>query len=610
MRAANDIVDVVGQVVHLKRQGANYFGLCPFHGEKTPSFSVSPAKQIYYCFGCHKGGNVISFVMEYEHCTFQEAVVSLSERAGIRLPEMQYSEEMRREEERRRTLLEINKEAAVYYYRLLRSPRGSTGMEYLSARKLTQETMQRFGLGYADGRNSDLVAYLRGKGFADDLIRDSGLAAFDEKRGLHDKFWNRVMFPIMDIRNRVIGFGGRVMGDGKPKYLNSPETVIFDKGRNLYAMNFAKQSRADHFILCEGYMDVISMHQAGFTQAVASLGTSFTDGQAQLLKRYAKEGNRYIILSYDSDAAGVNAALRNHGVLQRAGLRTKVLNLRPHKDPDEFIKAEGADAFTERLSQAENTFFFELRQMESRYDMKDPGGRTDFARAAAKMLGQFDDDLERENYIRSVAQKYFIDENTLRKMTASYTDAGQELPKIRQPLPTTRAGRESNGAGAGAPREDGALLQQQFLLTWLTEYPGAYPAVARFIRPEDFSEGLYRQAAEKIFGDLEAGRTPSPASVISMFTDGDEQAKAASLFEAKAEPEDENGKPLRTAEEREKALRDIVYRVKQASVARMTRAPGGGESPGSPGSGTDFLAKVIGGKKQLEEIRKTRFPAD
>ncbi|MFA6847869.1 MAG: DNA primase, partial [Lachnospiraceae bacterium] len=315
VRSSNDIVDVVGSYVHLKKQGANYFGLCPFHNEKSPSFSVSPDKQIFYCFGCGAGGNVITFLMKYENYTFQEAMQALADRAGIKLPEADYSEEMKKKEEHRKMLFAVNKETATYYFKLLRSPKGATGLKYLTDRKLTSDTMNMFGLGYADGAGSDLVKHLRAVGFSDDVILEAGVAAHDERKGLHDKFWNRVMFPIMDVNNRVIGFGGRVMGDGKPKYLNSPETPIFDKGRNLYGLNLAKRSRKDQYILCEGYMDVIAMHQAGFTQAVASLGTSFTSGQAGILKKYVNG----VLLSYDSDEAGVKAALRNNGILKEGG---------------------------------------------------------------------------------------------------------------------------------------------------------------------------------------------------------------------------------------------------------------------------------------------------
>ena len=313
VRTRNDIVEVISGYVRLQKKGSNYFGLCPFHNEKSPSFSVSPGKQMYYCFGCGAGGNVITFLMEYENQTFPEAVRTLAQRAGIALPEADDSKEARQADSRRAKLLEINKEAAKYFYYQLRTERGSVGMEYLRKRELSDETMNHFGLGYANKYSNDLIQYLKSKGYSEDLIRDAGLCNVDEKHGMYDKFWNRVMFPIQDINHRVIGFGGRVMGDGKPKYLNSPETEIFDKSRNLYGLNFARTSRKGNVILCEGYMDVIAMHQAGFTQAVASLGTAFTSGQASLLRRYANE----ILLSYDSDGAGVNAALRNGWIMRR-----------------------------------------------------------------------------------------------------------------------------------------------------------------------------------------------------------------------------------------------------------------------------------------------------
>lgn len=352
VRTRNDIVEVISGYVRLQKKGSNYFGLCPFHNEKSPSFSVSPGKQMYYCFGCGAGGNVITFLMEYENQTFPEAVRTLAQRAGIALPEADDSKEARQADSRRAKLLEINKEAAKYFYYQLRTERGSVGMEYLRKRELSDETMNHFGLGYANKYSNDLIQYLKSKGYSEDLIRDAGLCNVDEKHGMYDKFWNRVMFPIQDINHRVIGFGGRVMGDGKPKYLNSPETEIFDKSRNLYGLNFARTSRKGNVILCEGYMDVIAMHQAGFTQAVASLGTAFTSGQASLLRRYANE----ILLSYDSDGAGVNAALRAIGILKEAGMTGRVINLEPYKDPDEFIKALGGEEFQKRLDHAENSF--------------------------------------------------------------------------------------------------------------------------------------------------------------------------------------------------------------------------------------------------------------
>ena len=334
VRTKNDIVDVVSQYVKLTRKGSSYFGLCPFHNEKTPSFSVTPAKQMYYCFGCGAGGNVFNFVMEYENYTFGEALSYLAQRAGVELPKIEYSREAKEKAERKALLLEINKKAAQYFYYQLRREGGKSAYQYLTGRGLSEETIKKFGLGYSDKYSDDLYKYMKAKGYSDELLRESGLFNADERRGMYDKFWNRVIFPIMDVNNRVIGFGGRVMGDGKPKYLNSPETKIFDKSRNLYGLNVARTTRKNYLILCEGYMDVISMHQAGFTNAVASLGTALTSGHASLLKRYTQE----VLLLYDSDEAGIRASLRAIPILREAGVNAKVVSLKPYKDPDEFIK--------------------------------------------------------------------------------------------------------------------------------------------------------------------------------------------------------------------------------------------------------------------------------
>ncbi|WP_130836577.1 DNA primase [Lachnoclostridium sp. Marseille-P6806] len=579
VRAGNDIVDVVGSYVHLKKQGANYFGLCPFHNEKSPSFSVSADKQIFYCFGCGAGGNVITFLMKYENYSFQEAVKALAERAGIRLPEAEYGEEAKKREQHRRELFDINREAATYYYRMLRSPRGAAGMRYLEGRGLTAETIHRFGLGFADGSGSDLVAFLRKKGFPDDSILESGVAAYDEKRGLHDKFWNRVMFPIMDVNSRVIGFGGRVMGDGKPKYLNSPETPIFDKGRNLYGLHLAKRSRTEQFILCEGYMDVIAMHQAGFPQAVASLGTAFTSGQASILKRYAKE----ILLSYDSDEAGMRAALRNNGILREAALRSRVLDLRPYKDPDEFMKNLGADEFRKRIDAAENSFFYELRMLERNFAMDDPAGRTDFCREAAKRLGVFEDEIERDNYIEAVAARYFIDKGSLRRMVGSYTEAGELIRAPERPKPA--APRKKEG---GITPETRA---QAWLLTWMAEDRAVFAQVSRYIRPEDFAEGIPRTVAERFYADPKPG---SIAAIISVFPEESEQNRAATLFNSRFElPEGR--------ENQEKALHDVVLSVKQSSGRRRAA-----ELAGDPNA----LQEIIRSKKELEELKTAVFCID
>ena len=577
VRTRNDIVEVISGYVRLQKKGSNYFGLCPFHNEKSPSFSVSPGKQMYYCFGCGAGGNVITFLMEYENQTFPEAVRTLAQRAGIALPEADDSKEARQADSRRAKLLEINKEAAKYFYYQLRTERGSVGMEYLRKRELSDETMNHFGLGYANKYSNDLIQYLKSKGYSEDLIRDAGLCNVDEKHGMYDKFWNRVMFPIQDINHRVIGFGGRVMGDGKPKYLNSPETEIFDKSRNLYGLNFARTSRKGNVILCEGYMDVIAMHQAGFTQAVASLGTAFTSGQASLLRRYANE----ILLSYDSDGAGVNAALRAIGILKEAGMTGRVINLEPYKDPDEFIKALGGEEFQKRLDHAENSFFFELRQLQKNYDLSDPEQKTAFHREIARKLCTFSEEVERENYIEAVAQKYHIGFENLRRLVGTY--AAQT--GLAQPVIRPKSGVQKKNTAA-----EGIKNSKKLLLTWLVEQPQLYRQISKYISPKDFTEGLYEKVADRLFEELEQGNI-NPASIISMFEEEEDQREAASLFHTKLER-------LESTAEQEKALHDIVCAVKRNSYERD-----------SAQLGTDVAAlnRVIAGKKQLEELAKTHI---
>lgn len=577
VRTRNDIVEVISGYVRLQKKGSNYFGLCPFHNEKSPSFSVSPGKQMYYCFGCGAGGNVITFLMEYENQTFPEAVRTLAQRAGIALPEADDSKEARQADSRRAKLLEINKEAAKYFYYQLRTERGSVGMEYLRKRELSDETMNHFGLGYANKYSNDLIQYLKSKGYSEDLIRDAGLCNVDEKHGMYDKFWNRVMFPIQDINHRVIGFGGRVMGDGKPKYLNSPETEIFDKSWNLYGLNFARTSRKGNVILCEGYMDVIAMHQAGFTQAVASLGTAFTSGQASLLRRYANE----ILLSYDSDGAGVNAALRAIGILKEAGMTGRVINLEPYKDPDEFIKALGGEEFQKRLDHAENSFFFELRQLQKNYDLSDPEQKTAFHREIARKLCTFSEEVERENYIEAVAQKYHIGFENLRRLVGTY--AAQT--GLAQPVIRPKSGVQKKNTAA-----EGIKNSQKLLLTWLVEQPQLYRQISKYISPKDFTEGLYEKVADRLFEELEQGNI-NPASIISMFEEEEDQREAASLFHTKLER-------LESTAEQEKALHDIVCAVKRNSYERD-----------SAQLGTDVAAlnRVIAGKKQLEELAKTHI---
>jgi len=577
IRSKNDIVGVVSGYMRLQKKGSNYWGCCPFHNEKTPSFSVNGNKQMYHCFGCGAGGNVFTFVMNYENYSFPEAVKMLADKAGVQIPEPEYSEEAKRKETRRMRLLDVNKEAAKFFYYQLRSPRGEIGLQYLKKRQLSDETIHKFGLGYAGKNGAELVRYLREKGFDDALIKEAGLASYSEKFGLVSQFWNRVMYPIQDSNHRVIGFGGRVMGEGEPKYLNSPETPVFDKRRNLYGLNFARTARNGNMILCEGYMDVIAMHQAGFTQAVASLGTAFTPEQANLLRRYTDQ----VFLAYDSDGAGTKAALRAIGILRDAGLTGKVINMKPYKDPDEFMKALGKEAFEERIKQAENSFFFEIRILEGQFDMADPESKTKFHREIARKLCEFSEEVERDNYLQAVAEKYFIGIENLRKLVASY--AAQT--GLAKPVERPKSGVQSKPGP-----EENAKRAQRLLITWITDEPALYGKIKKYISAKDFTDDLYRMVAERLFGDLEQDIF-NPAGIISTFEDEEEQREAAALFNT-------NLPKLETLQEREKAFRDILLAVKKNSYEYYM---------GQMGSDMTALTQAIEGKKALEELAKTHI---
>lgn len=575
VRSANDIVNVISDYVRLQKKGSTHFGLCPFHNEKTPSFSVSQNKQMYYCFGCGAGGNVITFLMQYESYTFQEALQALAQRAGIELPKEEMSGRARQEADKRARILEANKTAAKYFYAQLRMEQGKNGMQYFERRGLSKEILKKFGLGYANKFSDDLYKYLRKQGYEDELLRDTGLVTIDEQRGGHDKFWNRVMFPIMDVNNRVIGFGGRVMGEGEPKYLNSPETMIFDKSRNLYGLNFARSSRRHYMLLCEGYMDVIALYQAGFDNAVASLGTAFTAGHANLLKRYTKE----VYCTFDSDGAGIRAALRAIPILKEAGITAKIVRMTPYKDPDEFIKAKGADAYQERIDGAQNSFLFEIEVLEQEYDLGDPEGKTAFYNAVARKILEFEEDLERDNYIEAVAKKYQIGFGNFRKLV------------IHQ---GTRAGltRESRSLKSGISekkkKEDGMKQSQKLMLTWLIEEPELFNRISPYLGPEDFTEDLYRQAAEMVFSQCQKGKL-NPAGIISMFTEEEQQREIAALFNARLQE-------IVTPAEKEKALRETILRLKENSINYRSKHLEATDMEG--------LQKLIADKKEMEDMRK------
>ena len=575
VRARSDIVDVISQYVKLQKKGSSYFGLCPFHNEKSPSFSVNRDKQMYYCFGCGAGGDAYAFLMEYENYSFPEAVQHLAQQAGVELPVVEESREDRARRDHKSMLLGIQKQAAGYYHYQLKQDCGAQARAYLDSRRLTVETIHQFGLGYAEKTGAGLYRYLKGKGYSDELLRDSGLFQVDERRGMYDKFWNRVIFPITDVQNRVIGFGGRVMGDGKPKYLNSPETKIFDKGRNLYGVSRARSSRRRNIIICEGYMDVIAMHQAGFTNAVASLGTALTTGHASLLKRYTEE----VLLIYDSDEAGVKAALRGIPLLRAAGLHARVVNLSPHKDPDEFIKNEGPEKFQERLDGAQNSFMFQIQMLEREHDLSDPQGKTDFYRAVAQRLLEFTQDLERDNYIEAVARQYSIAKEQLHKMVNSLalTGAGvPKSPKIRTTSETSRKKAEGESARERA---------QKLMLAWMVEQPQIFGQISAYLKPEDFTTPTYRKAASLLYEQQEREGTFTPVRVWDQFEDEEERKKVASVLNGDLPAELHRGEG--------KALTDTLLRILEDSLQEQRK----NLKPGDIKGLQENMDKEIGLKK-------------
>ncbi len=485
---------------------------------------------------------------------------------------MEYSKEARRQADQKSRLLEIHKKAARFFYYQLKQESGRDAYAYLRSRALSEDTIRRFGLGYSSKYNGQLYSYLKKEGYPDELLKDSGLITMDEKRGAYDKFWNRVMFPIMDGNNRVIGFGGRVMGDGKPKYLNSPETKIFDKSRNLYGLNFARSARKSNMIICEGYMDVIALHQAGFNQAVASLGTALTAQQSLLLKRYTQE----VLLTYDSDEAGTKAALRAIPILKEAGLSVRVLNLKPYKDPDEFIKALGTEAFQERIEKAQSSFLFEIEVLERNFNLKDPAGKTAFFDQMARKLLGFSDELERNNYIETLSEQYHISYETLRKKVNTLGITLGGVPPVERPRDVSARKKE---------KADGSEVSQKLLLTWMISDPVYFREIRRYVEPEDFTVPMYARIAGMLYEQQKEGAL-NPARIIGAFEDTQEQRQAAGVFNAVLKVE--------TREEMEKALRETIYKVCKNGLEKEAKELDPADMTG--------LQRVVQRRRQLEKL--------
>lgn len=558
VRSRNDIVDLIGSYVNLKKKGSTYSACCPFHHEKTPSFHVSREKQMYHCFGCGVGGNVYTFLMEHENFSFPEAVEALAERAGIKLPEQSMSPEAKKQADAKNMIKDMNKLAAGYFHFMLKSERGKKAMDYLKKRGLTDETIVKFGLGYSDIYRDDLYKYIKSKGYSDADLKDSGLVRFDDKYGGSDKFWNRVMFPIIDVNNRVIGFGGRVMGEGEPKYLNTQETPVFDKSRNLYGLNLAKKSKRSGIIFCEGYMDVISMHQAGFDNAVASLGTALTVGQVNLIKRYTD----HVYLAYDSDGAGTKAALRALEIMREFEMPARVISLKPYKDPDELIQAEGKEEFEKRIEKAVSGTMFEIQILSNRYNQEDPQERTQFQKEAAKRLSLIMDPLERGNYIESVAKQYNIDVGSLKETVTKFGVAG--MNRIDTTVFQQRRERKS-------PEEEKAnrqLKTERLLISWMINENSLFDTLKDVISPKDFFEPVYHDIVEKLFEQYERDGKVTPASIMNHYQSSEEHQKVSFIMQQDFDMEISPG-------EKSKVVTDLVKSIKRKSLEYQLEAAKG-----------------------------------
>ncbi len=541
IRSGNDIVDVIGQYVKLKRSGSSYVGLCPFHNEKTPSFHVNHDGQYFHCFGCGVGGDVIGFMMKYGNYSYLDALKVLAERINYILPEGEMSADIVKKRELKQNLYEIHKIAARFYYEQLLSDNGKIAAEYLDKREVKLGTRRKFGLGYSPVAKGALYENLKSKGFSEETILKSGLVYKRDNGAYYDKFFNRLMFPIIDVYGNIIGFGGRVLGDGQPKYLNSPETEIFNKSRNLYNLNNAKNSRVREFILVEGYMDAIAIYQAGFPNVVASLGTAFNENHAKVLKSYAES----VILLFDSDEAGVKAVLRAIPVLESAGLKIKVLQVHDGKDPDEFIKRFGAAEFGELLKRAKNHIIFQAEQLQKKYNLEILDDKIAFSKDIAKLLANVESSIETDAYLKEVSRMTNIDLPAIEN----------EIAKINNGVAVVRTA--SRGSKINKNGIDDARCG---LISILVSNKVYYDILSKYIKPEEFVDEFYVKTVSYIYSLYSQDKPVNRESIIGYFETVEEQSRITKLFVRQVGYIDN---------EIEKAMNDLVRKVKEAYYDKM-----------------------------------------
>ncbi len=551
IRYQNDIVEVVKEYVHLRESGSNHFGLCPFHNEKSPSFCVSSDKQMFYCFGCGAGGNVISFIMQIENYNFVEAIKHLAQRARIDLPEPEYSEEYKLKAKLKQDLLDIHKIAAKYYYANLHSIRGQAGLKYITERKIATKYQKSFGLGFSSYSRNDLYKYLLNKGYSNEVISKTGLVIPEKnKDGFFDRFGNRLMFPIFDIHNNVIGFGGRIIGQGEPKYLNSPDTILFDKSRNLYGFNIARKSKRDYIILVEGYMDTIALHQAGFDNAAASLGTAFNIEHARLIKKYKKE----VVVLYDSDEAGTNAILRAIPILKKAGLDIRVLQVTDAKDPDEYLKKYGSEQFEKLILTAQSYIDFQMNYVHKKYNVEDTQQQIKLTQELALIISRLDNAIEIEAYAKKASQISGISLEAITSelykiINKNNSEAEKAILKPKKEISNKIISKSE--IKEKKDNAQGLENAQKEILRLIYENEKIYLKVKDYLQPCNFKETYFQRLAEILYKHKETKKEISTAEIIDYFEDTEQRNIISSIF-FKDEQEYSSSKLL------EKAINDQV----------------------------------------------------
>ena len=566
VRSGNDIVSVISSYVALKPKGSNHLGLCPFHQEKTPSFSVSADKQFYYCFGCGAGGNVLTFIMQIENMGFVDALKLLADRIHYTLPDVANTEEMARQAHMRETLYAIQKKAARFYYECLKSADGKAAAAYLDSRGVNLNIRVKYGLGYAPGRRA-LANFLRKEGYSNELLEKSGLLIPDKRGDYYDRFAGRLMFPIFDPANRVVGFGGRILGAGEVKYINSPDTLIFDKSRNLYGIHLAKKSRSDELILVEGYMDVISLYQAGFKQAVAALGTAFNKNHAQAIKKHRDK----VAILFDSDEAGTKAALRAIPFLSGAGLSIRVFQVENAKDPDEYIKRFGAESFGNLLIQAKSHIIYQIEKLSTHYNPDILSERVKFTAEASNLIAGVESAIERDAYIKEVASITGISSEAI----STETVKAMNRPARRSQVKAFK--RSAGKSDKGAYNAKCGLIYQAAI------DPDVCDSLSNVLKPEELGDGVYAKLLTFIYSLRSQSKECIPAALISEFEDIEDQKLVTAVFSQAEEYPDRSSK--------EKAINEMLKVLKRTYIDDKI-----------PAADTNLLNELVIMKRNVDKL--------